>query len=131
MSAPLIDVNRSRIVQINPVSMPRFASKYIVTEQQTQQLVQLQQLISNRLSEFGFADPVTAARISRHLAEISVLGQAFADHTLPLFLSLNRDNLAALSTLVASLKCDLEELSDALIDVNEDLGSLSDFVSRA
>ena len=102
-----------------------------MTDKQTQELVRLHQRISDRLAELGYADPVAAARISRHLAEIAVLAPSFAEHTLPLFPSLNRDAAASLSAVVGAMKSDLEELSDALIDVNEDLGSLLDFVNRA
>ena len=97
---------------------------------ETARIIDPQQRISKRLAELGYADTDSANRISRHLAEISILGQAFGQTTLPLFLTLNRDNSDALAQLAVSLKCDLEELRDALIDVDRDLHTLMEFLNR-
>jgi hypothetical protein len=98
-----------------------------MSEQQTKEILELQQEILHRFLELGYADNASAARLSRHLAEIAVLGQAFRQTTLPLFLAVNRDNGAALSQLAVSMKCDLEELADALTDVEVDLRELMEF----
>jgi hypothetical protein len=97
---------------------------------ETERIIELQHRISIRLAELGYADTDSANRISRHLAEISILGQAFGETTLPLFLTLNRDNSDALAQLAVSFKCDLEELRDALIDVDRDLHTLMEFLNR-
>lgn len=97
---------------------------------ETARIVELQRRISDRLAELGYADADSANRISRHLAEISVLGEAFGQTTLPLFLTMNRDNSDALAQLAVSLKCDLEELRDALVDVDRDLHALMEFLNR-
>ena len=97
---------------------------------ETARIIDPQQRISKRLAELGYADAASANRISRHLAEISILEQAFGQTTLPLFLTLNRDNSDALAQLAVSFKCDLEELRDALIDVDRDLHTLMEFLNR-
>ena len=97
---------------------------------ETARILDLQNRISIRLAELGYADRDSANRISRHLAEIAILGQGFAQNTLPLFLTMNRDNSDALAQLAVSLKCDLEELRDALVDVDRDLHSLMEFLNR-
>jgi hypothetical protein len=97
---------------------------------ETERIVELQHRILIRLAELGYADADSANRISRHLAEISILGQAFGQTTLPLFLTLNRDNGDALAQLTVSFKCDLEELRDALVDVDRDLQALMEFLNR-
>jgi hypothetical protein len=53
-----------------------------MSEQQTKDILALQQAIRKRLLELGYADDPSAARLSRHLAEISVLGHAFYESTL-------------------------------------------------
>jgi hypothetical protein len=97
---------------------------------ETERIVDLQHRILIRLAELGYADADSANRISRHLAEISILGQAFGQTTLPLFLTLNRGNSDALAQLAASLKCDLDELRDALVDVDRDLQALMEFLNH-
>jgi hypothetical protein len=96
-------------------------------EQQTNEILELQSALRLRLLELGYADDHSATRLSRHLAEIAVLGETFRRTTLPLFLSIDRDNLNALQQLSVSIKCDLEELSDAVTDVEPEARSLMEF----
>ena len=96
----------------------------------TAEIVQLQQQISSRLAELGYADSVSAENIARHLAEISVLGQAFASTTLPLFLALDREHLDPLAQLTVSIKCDLEELADSIHDCDPDIRALMQFLNH-
>ena len=92
--------------------------------------VELQQRIQMRLEELGFADPVAIARISRLLSEIAVLGQEFAEHSLPLFLTINRENRSSLGVLSASFKADLEQIGDVVSDVRQDLFELVDYLQE-
>jgi hypothetical protein len=55
-------------------------------DETTQRILDLQQLVTDRLAEFGYADVHGATRIGRHLAEIAVYGERFARVTLPLLL---------------------------------------------
>lgn len=95
----------------------------------TAQIAELNERVLDRILQLGFADLHSAHRISRHLAEIAVLGRAFADVTLPLFLAVNPDHLDAVATLAMSIKCDLEEMSDSLVDVAPDLRALADLLN--
>ena len=97
---------------------------------ETSRILDLQNRISIRLAELGYADTDSANRISRHLAEIAVLGHTFGQTTLPLFLTMNQDNTEALAQLAVSVKCDLEEIRDSLIDVDRDLQALMEFLNR-
>lgn len=101
-----------------------------MSRDETERIVELQHRIAIRLAELGYADLDSANRISRHLAEFSILGQTFAQTTLPLFLSVDRGHTDALAQLGVSLKCDLEELRDALVDVDQDLHALMEFLNR-
>jgi hypothetical protein len=94
------------------------------------EIVHLQQKITTRLAELGYADTISAENIARHLAEISVLGNAFAQTTLPLFLTLDREHTEPLSQLIISIKCDLEELGDAITDSGPDVRALMQFLNE-
>jgi hypothetical protein len=102
-----------------------------MTHEDTERLVILQQRITERISETGFADQMAAVRLGRHLAEIALLGEAFAKHSLPLFLALNREHSAAIAQIALSIKHDLLELGDAIVDGSGDLDSLVDYLNRA
>jgi hypothetical protein len=93
-------------------------------------IVELQQRILMRVQELGYANQDLALRISRHLAEISVLGDLFARTTLPLFLSVNSEHADSLAALSLSVKCDLEEIGDAISDVDAPLRDLAEFLRR-
>lgn len=95
----------------------------------TAEIVQLQQEISARLAELGYADTLSAGKIARHLAEIAVLGNAFATTTLPLFLTVDREHTEPLAQLITSIKCDLEELGDSISDSAPDISSLMHYLN--
>jgi hypothetical protein len=94
----------------------------------TQQTIALQQRIHTRLSELGYADGHSSDNISAHLAQVAVLGRAFSETKLPLFLTLDREHGESLAQVGVSMKCDLEEIRDALHDVDVDLQSLVEFL---
>jgi hypothetical protein len=93
----------------------------------TQRILELQQQVTNRLAQFGYADADSTLRSGRHLAEISVYGERFANVTLPLFLTLHDENRTAVIELVLAMKTNLDELRDALLDVEADLQNVVDF----
>ena len=99
-----------------------------MTGEDTARFIEVQERISARLEELAFADRGAATRIGHHLAEIMVLSQDFTEQTLPLFLSLDRENHPMLASVVTSAKCDLEQIGDAIADVHEDLLSLMAFL---
>ena len=101
-----------------------------MSDQETQEIVRLQQRLQQRLLELNFHEPRVAANVSHHLAEIAVLGRNFADHTLPLFLSMSTEHSDAIGALAVSLKCDLDEIRDAISDVLNDLVELMQFLNR-
>ena len=93
----------------------------------TQRILQLQQRVSNRLSELAYADLDSAMRLGRHLAEIAILGERLANVTLPLFLTTNRENRRGIAQLVLAIKSDLDELRDALLDSDQEIQELAEF----
>ncbi len=84
----------------------------------------LQQRLRERLVELGFPPGAVASNVEHHLAELAVLGRNFAEHTLPLFLSLSLEHRESLARLIVSIKCDLEQMRDTLTDLEPDLMEL-------
>ncbi len=98
---------------------------------QTEAILLLQNQLRIRLAELGFQDTQAAGSLQRHLAEIAVLSNDFAQHTLPLFLSMSLENSESIAQLATTIKCDLDELRDALSDVQTDMIELMQFLNRA
>lgn len=96
-------------------------------DENTRKFADLQEQLRVRLEQVGFADGAAASRLSHHLAEIAVLGKQLAEETIPLFLTLDPDNNKILLSLATAMKCDIEELGDAITDVHEDMLSLMSF----
>ncbi len=95
-----------------------------MSDAETAAIVSLQSQLRQRLSDLGLPSGSTLENLSRQLAHISVLGRNFAEHTLPLFLTIAPEHRDSLARLSGSLKCDLDELRDALTDVEPDLAAL-------
>lgn len=96
-------------------------------DENTREFVNVQQALRQRLEEFGFADGSAISRLSHHLAEIATLGHQLSEQTIPLLLEIDRDNGKALLSLTTAMKCDIEQLGDAISDVHQDMLSLMSF----
>ena len=95
-----------------------------MSDAETAAIVSLQSHLRQRLIDLGLPPGLPLESLSRQLAHISVLGRNFAEHTLPLFLTIAPEHDDSLARLSVSLKCDLDELRDALTDVEPDLVAL-------
>jgi hypothetical protein len=95
-----------------------------MSDAETAAIVSLQSQLRQRLIDLGLPPGSALENLSRQLAHISVLGRNFAEHTLPLFLTIAPEHSDSLARLSVSLKCDLDELRDALTDVEPDLVAL-------
>jgi hypothetical protein len=93
----------------------------------TNESFELQRAISSRLAELAFADTTRAESISRHLAEIASTSKDFSENTLPLFLRINRDDPDLLMQVALAIKAQMEELTDALIDLRRELPEWTEF----
>ena len=100
-----------------------------MSDSETGAIVELQQRLSDRLAQLGFPAGKTSSNVEHHLAEIAVLGRNFAEHTLPLFLSLSLEHRESLAHLIVSIKCDLEQLRDSLTDIEPDLMDLMHYLN--
>ena len=100
-----------------------------MSDSETGAIVELQQRLRDRLAQLGFPAGTTSSNVEHHMAEIAVLGRNFAEHTLPLFLSLSLEHRESLAQLIVSIKCDLEQLRDSLTDVEPDLMDLMHYLN--
>jgi len=96
-------------------------------DDRTAKSLDLQRAISSRLAELAFADAIRAELISRHLAEIASTSKDFGENTLPLFLRINRDDPALLMQVALAIKSQMEELTDALLDLRRELPEWTEF----
>lgn len=101
-----------------------------MSDAETAAIISLQSHLRQRLIDLGMSAGLPLENLSRHLAHISVLGRNFAEHTLPLFLTLAPEHNESLASLSVSLKCDLDELRDALTDVEPDVTALMQFLNQ-
>jgi hypothetical protein len=101
-----------------------------MSDAETAAIISLQCRLRQRLIDLGMAAGLPLENLSRHLAHISVLGRNFAEHTLPLFLTIAPDHNDSLASLSVSLKCDLDEIRDALTDVEPDLLALMQLLNK-
>ena len=100
-----------------------------MSDSETGAIVELQQQLRARLNQLGFPAGTAANNVEHHLAEIAVLSRNFAEHTLPLFLSLSLEHRESLAQLIVSIKCDLEQLRDSLTDIEPDLMELMHYLN--
>ena len=101
-----------------------------MADRTTANIVELQSSILKRLADLGFVQSPARENLSRQLASLAVLGNRFAQTTLPLFLTIDSQHEDAISQLATSMKCDLEELGDAVADVDVDLRLLMEFLNQ-
>jgi hypothetical protein len=101
-----------------------------MTDSETVSIIELQNRIRIRLAELGFLSGATSSNIERHLAHVGILSRNFAAQTLPLFLTVSPDHADSIAQLITSIKCDLDELRDAITDLEPDLILLMEFLNR-
>lgn len=101
-----------------------------MSDSETAEIVSLQNRLRQRLIDLGMPSGPALENVSRHLAHVSVLGRNFAEHTLPLFLDIAQEHRSSFVSLAESLKCDLDEIRDVLVDVEPDLESLIQFFRK-
>jgi len=91
--------------------------------------MELQSRLRIRLAELGF-EGVAASNVVHRLAEVAGLAQDLAGDSLPLFLELSPAHQQALAEVMALLKRDLDEIKDAIQDLEPDLTELLKFLQQ-
>ena len=95
-----------------------------MSDPETDEIIRLQQLLIKRLDEVGNVKPRVRDNLARELAHVAVLWRAFSEKSLPLFLSMDPRHKPMLQTLVATMKRDMDELRDAIQDLEPDFSGL-------
>ena len=77
----------------------------------------LQLEIARKLSAFSFTDPEAAGAITHHLAEACSFCKELGGQRIPAFLSVDPKNRDAAGEIIVDIVNDLEELKEAIIDM--------------
>ncbi len=101
-----------------------------MSDSETRQMIALQTALSEKLLELGLAPGNDLNQLVHHLAEIAAMSTTFSQHSIPLLLSLSPVHRASFATLVAKIKHDLESIRDNINDVEHDLATLFEQLSR-
>lgn len=101
-----------------------------MSDPETQAIVELQRRIRARLEALAFPNTHVMGNLERHLAEIAVLSRSFFEHTLPLFLTVSLEHRQAIARVAASIRNDLDELRDSLVDIEPDIRQLESFLNQ-
>lgn len=94
-----------------------------MSDPETSEIIVLQSSLIRRLQQVGLEDR-TRDSLARELAHVAVLGRSFAERTLPLLLSMDADHNDLLHQVVISMKRDLDEIGDAIHDIEMDFPAL-------
>lgn len=82
---------------------------------------ELQNRIQARLEKLQFQPQDSIGSIVHHLAEVAFLGEKLSRFSLPAFLEEAQDDRGRLADLVVEIKMDLDEMKDAIADMQGDL----------
>lgn len=89
----------------------------------------LQDRISSKLVDLGYADYESAGDIIHHLAEVAVLGDKLFRVTVPRFLALSKERTAELADISVDLQHNLWEMKEAIADMEPHLLKLVNFLN--
>ncbi len=95
----------------------------------TERIMELQNRLRIRLAELGFGG-VQASNVVHRLAEIAAIARDVSSDSVPLFLDLSPAHKEALAAVVAQLKAELDELRDAIQDLEPDFTELMKFLQQ-
>ncbi len=95
----------------------------------TERIMELQNRLRIRFAELGFGG-VQASNVVHHLAEIAAIARDVSSESVPLFLDLSPAHKEALAAVVAQLKAELDEMRDAIQDLEPDFTELLKFLQQ-
>ena len=95
-----------------------------MSDPETKEIIELQAQLGGRLKDIGGLEASSRDSLARHLAHVAVLSRAFSDKIMPLFLSMDLRHQDILKKLIVSMKQDMDELRDAIQDLEPDFSEL-------
>lgn len=98
-----------------------------MSDSATERIIELQKNLTIRLAELGF-NGTRAANVVHRLAEITVLAKDLADESVPLFLEMSPEHRDAMGALVSHIKWDMDEIRDAISDLEADFIELMSYM---
>lgn len=95
-----------------------------MSDPETKEIIELQAQLGDRLKDIGGLEANSRDSLARHLAHVAVLSRALSDRIVPLFLSMDLRHRELLRKLIVSMKHDMDELRDAIQDLEPDFSEL-------
>jgi hypothetical protein len=95
-----------------------------MSDPETKEIIELQAQLGDRLKHIGGLEASSRDSLARQLAHVAVLSRAFSDKVVPLFLSMDLRHQELLRKLIVSMKQDMDELRDAIQDLEPDFSEL-------
>jgi hypothetical protein len=95
----------------------------------TERIIDLQNRLRIRLAELGFAG-VQSTNVVHKLAEIAALAHGISADSVPLFLGLSPTHIDALVSVITQLKSELDEIRDAIQDIEPDFTEFMKFLQQ-
>ncbi len=96
----------------------------------TEKILELEKRLDSRLGELGFASHHQVANVVHRLAEVAVLGQTVASESVPLLVDLSAEHKEAMARVLLSIQLDVQEMRDAINDMEHDLAEIVQFLRR-
>jgi hypothetical protein len=91
--------------------------------------LELQGRIASRLDDLGYTDAESRGDILHHLPEVAVLGNNLFKDSIPKFLALPVGSASDLADIIVSIQWDLEEMKDAIAEMEPHLLKLVNFLN--
>lgn len=101
-----------------------------MSDSETRHMSDLQEVLTLRLQELGFADRQHAAILAHDLAEVLARSRTLEEQVLPLLLQVGSERRSSLAEITLGIKNHLDAMQDSITDMQGSLQALTDFLLR-
>lgn len=98
-------------------------------DEEVREISDLEDRIGKKLDELGYPQDDSWGNIVHHLAEVTYMGKRLALDYMPRFLSLAPADKEQLAELSVDIDSDLNEMKEAITDMQSDLIKLVNFLN--